>query len=56
MENLSEMTFKELYALYCKVGWEITIRVWWLYSIIFAVILGCVIAEVLQQRRWKRNG
>lgn len=28
--DLNQLTFTELYALYCKVGWEIFTRIWWL--------------------------
>ena len=54
--DFSILTWSELQKMYWALGWEMLRRTWWLYTIILIVILGCVIAEVLQQRRWKRNG
>lgn len=54
--DFSVLTWKELNSMYRALGWEMMRRTWWLYTIIFAVVLGCITVEVLQQRRWKRNG
>ena len=54
--DFSMLTWKELTKMHRAITWEIMRRIWWVYAIILAIVLGCIIAEVLQQRRWKRDG
>ena len=50
------MTFKELTKVQWMISWEVMCRMWWVYTVIFTVVIGLIIAEVLQWRRMKKDG
>ncbi len=53
-EIISEMGFRELSKAHWILGWEMICRVWWVYVIILTIIVGVVLAEVIDVRRGKK--